>query len=680
MGKDFRSIYTLEIKHIVIVVLLVILFWNWYSQRGASEQEAIPSSVQMTPFTQTLRLHAYQPPDKHVQSLFRARRTYFDCDEHINNLRKWYGIEIREDEKISANKYFNRYIVADVSPEDVAVLVLLCQTDRGHSRFVDWMYLPTESVQNHGMDLAQYLLNEYELAKNTPEEAVRKNPLVRFGSVARFPIRPSQPSVTSEEEKALLDAYIAKMSNPAYFESYERRSCCGQQRFAEEKLVQTAIAKITANVNAPSEVKIWKIPLIRANKPSIDGKLLPEEWRHSLQIPIGKESNTATLYLQSDGDWLYIGSNASSDQNPDGHHGFYYYNHIGITPLLEYVRVNISGTRHKYPVGGHYYVSTIRDFRYTNIKWQGIAPLEYVGHSGITKHSIKERGIYLDSYGSAVFDQNWQYELALSLGESAIHTGVPFTAVIKIEEQSRDYKNRKIHGQLGQYEGLKQDRYSAWFVIEDSKKNDMGNMSAQTPPNRTLWKDGSDMPWPEAMDVMKTEAYATNGKLYFGAFTSSSPLKTMDTLIDAGLRAEIIPYEVFIDTDNNPQTGSLTPHTDAKAGYEYRLRYHIDDYHDKLDESSDSNKMLNIYNALKESLSAQVEDLQTGKIFQSKARFGKLDSDKKRGDSQFLSFSIPYEKLILSKGDVIRLCFYEAGHSYDNPQLAFSPDRQLTLD
>jgi len=173
------------------------------------------------------------------------------------------------------------------------------------------------------------------------------------------------------------------------------------------------------------------------------------EWHSATQIEIGGEHKT-TLYLMSDGDWLFIACDAKSETSKDGFDQLRIYLHAGLIPELKNERVHLGRN------------SNTTSIRQTTFRWQGDPPDDK--DERWKKYAISDWGIYRYTVGTTQLSQNRQYEIAIHMGEAGLHRGVPFTLHAEVEtdplrNEQNKFKKRQYLGFLGDQEN------PAWFKI-----------------------------------------------------------------------------------------------------------------------------------------------------------------------------------------------------------------------
>ena len=173
---------------------------------------------------------------------------------------------------------------------------------------------------------------------------------------------------------------------------------------------------------------------------TLDGVIDSDEWTDATRIVVNEESNT-TLYLKTDGQWLFIACDTPQEKSPQGYDQLRVYFHAGLSTNLVNERIHIGRA------------SGVTSIRQTNFRWTGSPPEN--NDERWKKYAISDWGIYKHAYGtSSMSSGHRQYEAAIYLGEAGLHPGVPFTLYAEVEtdplkNDQGKFVERQYLGELG---------------------------------------------------------------------------------------------------------------------------------------------------------------------------------------------------------------------------------------
>lgn len=181
----------------------------------------------------------------------------------------------------------------------------------------------------------------------------------------------------------------------------------------------------------------------------MNGKVTQQEWQDSLSVNISDEFDT-TIFLKSDGKWLYIACDARDEITEKGFDQFRVYFHAGLIPEMDNERIHLGkGDR-------------VTSIRQTNIFYQGETSEKK--NERWKKYAISDWGLYKYAVGKSALHGNRHYEIAVSVEEAGLFTQVPFTMFAVVEtdplrNESGKFQARRYLGKLGSQQNPQ------WFVI-----------------------------------------------------------------------------------------------------------------------------------------------------------------------------------------------------------------------
>lgn len=231
-------------------------------------------------------------------------------------------------------------------------------------------------------------------------------------------------------EADFVETYQRKLADPAYI---ARKSSPSASRTTDESSIEVRIKALRASVagsrEAPPGSAVAAVPLT-SSTPDLDGNLQPGEWERALSIR-GADDAETTIYLQSDGEWLFVGGDARAERTAGGYDQLRVYLHAGLLPGLVNERVHLGRGRR------------VTSIRQTDIRWQGAPPTS--DDERWKRFPVSDWGIYRYAAGMSALRDHRQYELALHLGEAGLQPGVPFTLFVEVEtDPQRDAAGRLV--------------------------------------------------------------------------------------------------------------------------------------------------------------------------------------------------------------------------------------------
>ncbi len=247
-----------------------------------------------------------------------------------------------------------------------------------------------------------------------------------------------------------LSLYQAKLIDKNY---QKRKNNSQRRRTYDNSLVERKIKTLRSQLAAqrikPVDQKLLSIPLTHL-KPQIDGKIQQKEWLESLALDIGGEQDT-TIYLQSDGTWLYIACDVRDEMTASGYDQFRVYFHAGLIAEMVNERIHLGRGKH------------VTSIRQTTVYWQGEEPQNK--NERWKKYGLSDWGLYKYAVGSSDMHGNRHYEIAINLAEVGLHLEIPFTLSAEVETDPQKNKAGKFIKR--QYLGfLGSKKMPIWFAIE----------------------------------------------------------------------------------------------------------------------------------------------------------------------------------------------------------------------
>jgi hypothetical protein len=206
-----------------------------------------------------------------------------------------------------------------------------------------------------------------------------------------------------------------------------------------EKKIKTARSLLAQQRNVPANTPLTEIAN-SPQQPKLDGIIQVQEWDDATPIIVDDEFET-TLYLKTDGKWLFIACDTPRETSQGGYDQLRVYFHTGLNDNLLNERIHI---------GRHAGITSIRQ---TNFRWQGKPP-ESDGERW-KKYPINDWGIYRSAQGtSSMASGHRQYEAAIHLGEAGLHPGTAFTVYVEVETDplkngQGKFLERQYLGELG---------------------------------------------------------------------------------------------------------------------------------------------------------------------------------------------------------------------------------------
>lgn len=234
-------------------------------------------------------------------------------------------------------------------------------------------------------------------------------------------------------DKLADSGYVARKSDPSRSRGVDRSP-------VEQRIKALRSRAASARV-APSDDAVIAIPRV-AQAPRIDGRLEQREWERAVALQL-EEAPATTLYLVSDGEWLFVGCDARDETTAGGYDQLRVYLHAGLLPGLVNERVHL---------GRGEGVTTIRQ---TTMRWTGPPPGR--DEERWKRFDISDWGIYRYAIGKSHLQGHRQYEMAVHLGEAGIASDAPFTLFAEVEtDPQRDahggFEARRYLGRFGSQE------------------------------------------------------------------------------------------------------------------------------------------------------------------------------------------------------------------------------------
>jgi hypothetical protein len=253
-----------------------------------------------------------------------------------------------------------------------------------------------------------------------------------------------------DEDASFVSLYRQRLEDPDYA---ARKSDSSRSRRIDASVVEarikTARAHLAAVRRPPPGESLIQVPRVAA-RPALDGLLAQAEWQDAIALRTDAARSTR-LFLQSDGEWLFVACDAPGETTPGGYDQLRVYLHAGLLPELVNERVHL---------GRGAGVTTIRQ---TTLKWRGVPPAN--DDERWKRHPVSDWGIYRYARGISALHGHRQYEMALHLGEAGLQPGVPFTLFAEIEtdplrDAERRFVERRYLGRFGDQER------PLWLVID----------------------------------------------------------------------------------------------------------------------------------------------------------------------------------------------------------------------
>jgi len=232
------------------------------------------------------------------------------------------------------------------------------------------------------------------------------------------PTSPDQYTAAISDADSFASLYRQKIQSRDYI---ARKSSSSSRRYDDSELerqIKTARSELAKMRPLPDNQSAVYIPLTEG-QPTIDGILETSEWQGAIVLAVDEELGT-DLYLQTDGEWLFIACDARGEKTPGGYDQLRVYFHAGLLENLVNERIHIGRS------GG------VTSIRQTRFRWQGKPPKN--DDERWKKYQISDWGLYQYAAGtSSMSAGHRQYEAAIHLGEAGLHAGAPFTVYVEVE-------------------------------------------------------------------------------------------------------------------------------------------------------------------------------------------------------------------------------------------------------
>jgi hypothetical protein len=253
---------------------------------------------------------------------------------------------------------------------------------------------------------------------------------------------PYQPIAPDNVEADLTTLYRRKLANADYVVWLNKPGLpLGYQDFIEEHHIKYVRAKIAKGLALPANTKPLKIPVVTAEKITLDGVIRQQEWQQAIRIPLQPEETGSSLYLQADNDWLYLAADVPGDTTQSGFDQFRFYIHVDIDPVIRNERIHVDRSQFE----------TLGGIRQTQVLWQGEPPKN--DDERWKKYPISDWRIYRLAKGASSLGQHRQFEAKLNLTESGLAIGSPFPVFAEVETDplyvDGKFKERRYLGGLG---------------------------------------------------------------------------------------------------------------------------------------------------------------------------------------------------------------------------------------
>ncbi len=226
----------------------------------------------------------------------------------------------------------------------------------------------------------------------------------------------------------------------------------GYQDFIEEHHIKYVRARIAKGLALPTNTKPLKIPVVTAEKITLDGAIQQQEWQQAIRIPLQPEETGSFLYLQADNDWLYLAADVPGDTTQSGFDQFRFYIHVDIDPVIRNERIHVDRSQFE----------TLGGIRQTQVLWQGEPPKN--DDERWKKYPISDWRIYRLAKGASTLRQHRQFEAKLNLIESGLTIGSPFPVFAEVETDplyvDGKFKERRYLGGLGS------QNQPAWMIMK----------------------------------------------------------------------------------------------------------------------------------------------------------------------------------------------------------------------
>ncbi|MFT6275228.1 MAG: hypothetical protein ACJAZ0_001322 [Halioglobus sp.] len=246
-------------------------------------------------------------------------------------------------------------------------------------------------------------------------------------------------TTTLSPEDSFDSLYNTKLSNTAYIRHKSSPNSSSYDSSNIERKIKTARSQLAMQRTAP--IGTSPVTIKQSDRQAtLDGVIDSDEWTDATRIVVNEESNT-TLYLKTDGQWLFIACDTPQEKSPQGYDQLRVYFHAGLNPNLVNERIHIGRA------------SGVTSIRQTNFRWTGSPPEN--NDERWKKYAISDWGIYKHAYGtSSMSSGHRQYEAAIYLGEAGLHPGVPFTLYAEVEtdplkNDQGKFVERQYLGELG---------------------------------------------------------------------------------------------------------------------------------------------------------------------------------------------------------------------------------------
>ncbi len=304
---------------------------------------------------------------------------------------------------------------------------------------------------------AEQLTAEIEAKRRAAEqrmaqaEALKQAVLPKTESVSqpRLKTDSRQSQVTIPADADFVSLYRQKLNDPGYITRKSSKASRSIDETPHEVAIKAYRSQLAAMRELPDDKRAYPIGHVQAS-PLIDGVISPVEWDEASIYAMTRDERNL-LYLQNDGEWLYVACDAKDEITAAGYDQLRVYLHAGLIPEMVNERVHLGAS------------PRVTSIRQTTIRWQGDPPDSEAERW--KKYNISDWGIYRYASGVSGMGDHRQYEIAIHLGEAGLHPGVPFTFFVELEtdplkDDNGKFKQRRFIARLGSQES------PFWMLLE----------------------------------------------------------------------------------------------------------------------------------------------------------------------------------------------------------------------
>jgi len=232
-----------------------------------------------------------------------------------------------------------------------------------------------------------------------------------------------------------------KFYDPVYAAALNaRKGIPSSFHMPEEQWIRKARSEISCVRKAPPGVRVLTIPRAKL-APSLDGRIVPEEWQGALRVALESATGGASVLLLAHGGQLYLAAHATPDRTEEGYDQFRFWFHLDLSPYLRNERVFVSRNGH---------LVQLRDAWLPGER----DPIQEAPPPGTRLTQKSDWNIFERSRAASRVESYRQYELAVDLEELGLFPGVLFPAFFEIEgdplkDAAGKFKSRTILGTAG---------------------------------------------------------------------------------------------------------------------------------------------------------------------------------------------------------------------------------------